>query len=369
MKFSIKALLLLCAPFMYQAQNVQQDFIVVHVEPSGKAQFKQKIFAYHFLNGSFTGRDEVLTVDGKRDGKDYIRTDRGHNTLYKDRYLITGIGNIIDLKDKKVLFDGKANLVRCSNDSAIFYTNDAFKGKFYSVYNFKTSQYGEVKDLLFKAKLGRDVEFDKTTAPFKIVYYPQGKPKVVLTEDAGYGQIGTKDNFVPDPLMLWFDNTNFLYANFNRENTEISFYKINVDSKASTLVGKAAIAKDEKAADLVKLTPRQVIMTIGAKQLYIDLDNQSVTELLASKPVNGFSYEFKDSPLGRMVKLNGKETGKFHFEPNTFSAGNNIAGFVKELVIGTDHYQQGFMVWNAPRQTWDKVDADEALTIIGWINN
>lgn len=367
MKGFIK-MLLLATPLAFNAQtNTKQDFIVVHVDASAKSSFRQKIYSYHFLNGSFIGRDELLSVDGRRDGKDYIRTDRGHNTVYNDRYLITGIGNIIDLKEKKVLFDGKATLLRCSNDSAVFYTNDAFKGKFYSVYDFKAQQYKEVKDLLFKAKPGRDVEYDKTVKPFKIVYYPQGKPKVILSEEAGYGQTTGKDNFVPDPPMLWLDNNNFMYANFNKENTEISFYKINVDTKASTLINKLSINKDTKEADLMRITPRQMIMSLGPKQFYIDLDAQSVTELQASKPVEGFSYEFKDSPAGRAIKLNGKELGKFHFDPKTFAATNNIAGFVKELVIGDDHYQQGFMVWNATKQSWAPVDADEALTVIGWI--
>ena len=155
------------------AQDVKYGLIVVHVDPNGKGDFRQKIYSYHFLNGSFTGREELLSVNGKKEGKDYIRTDIGTCQLYSDRYLITGIGNIIDLKEKKVLFDGRATLIRCSNDSAIYYTNDAFKGKFYSVYNFRTNQYGEVKNLVFKAKPGQDVEFDKTMQPFKLNLYPQ----------------------------------------------------------------------------------------------------------------------------------------------------------------------------------------------------
>ena len=167
----------------------KHGLIVVHVETPIKAEFKQKIYNYHFLNGHFTGREEIITVNGKQGGKDYIRTDIGICSIYKDRYMITGIGNIIDLKEKKVLFDGRAQLVRCSNDSAIFYTNDFAKGKFYSVYNFKTNTYGEVKSLTFKAKIGQDVEYDKTTAPFKLNLYPPNKPKIELVKDAGYAQI------------------------------------------------------------------------------------------------------------------------------------------------------------------------------------
>jgi hypothetical protein len=362
---NIVFLFCLCSAFI--AQDVKQGLIVVHVDASSKSDFKQKIFNYHFLNGVFTGREEVLIVNGKKDGKDYIRTDLGTNTLYNNRYLITGIGNIIDLKEKKVLFDGRANLVRCSNDSAIFYTNDAFKGKYYSVYNFKTNQYGEVKNLVFKAKLGQDVEFDKTAAPFKLNLYPPSKPKIELVKDAGYGQQGVSDGKVPDPTMWWVDNSNFVYANYNKENTEITFYKVNVESKVSTAVGKVAIKKESKAATFTLIDNKQALMLLGSKQIFIDAGANMVTDLLFTKPSNGFSAECKLNSYGHLVKLNEKEVGKFQFQLKNFKTEKNIAAIVKELVMGEESYQQGMTVWNNTKQEWSKVDAEDVLTLVGWV--
>lgn len=354
---------------LFSQGNVKQSLYVVHIDASGKSAFKQRIFAYHFLNGSFTGRDEVMSFDGKKEGKDYIRTDRGANQIYDNRYLITGMGNILDLKEKKVLFDGKASLVRCGNDSAIFYTNDIFKGKFYSVYDFKNQKYGEVKDLLFKPRPGRDIEFDKSTAPFKITYYPVGKPKVILTMDAGYGQTGTKDNFVPDPPLYWIDNDNFIYAYFNQANTELMINKMNVDSKEIKLIGKITITKEKLPATLTKLNKDQLIFWLGNKQVFIDLAANTVNLLDSSRPDHGFTYEFKTDAKGRIVKLNGKDLGKHHFETRNFSAGDNTAAFVKELIIGMDNYQDGLMVWNFTSQRWERVESDEVLTLAGWIKD
>lgn len=372
-KFVFIALAFLFIHKSFAQSNLKQSLIVVHIESGGgkgKSQFKQKIFSYHFLNGSFVGRDELLTVDGKKEGKDYIRTDNGPNTIYKNRYLITGIGNIIDLVDKKVLFDGKAGLVRCSNDSAIFYTNDVFKGKFYSIYDFNAKQYREVKDLLFRPKFGRDVEYDKIVSPFKINYYPQGKPKVVLCADAGYGQQGIKNSsYVPDPPMYWIDNSNFLFSYFNKDNTELSFYKVNVDTKASTLVGKIPMSPEPDAANLSVLSSDQLIMRLGNKHIFIDLKNSVVNLLDFTKPVYGFSYETKADNKGRSIKLNGKDLGKFHFESRNFMPGENIAAFVKEMVLGSESYQQGLSVWNYGKQSWQPVDADEVLTLVGWIKD
>jgi hypothetical protein len=306
-------------------------------------------------------------VSGKKDGKDYIRTDLGNNTLYKDRYLITGIGNIIDLKEKKVLFDGRANLVRVSNDSAIYYTNDAFKGKYYSVYNFKTNQYGEVKNLVFKAKIGQDVEFDKSTVPFKLNLYPANKPKVELVKDAGYGQQGTKEGRVPDPPMWWIDGNNFVYANFNKENTEIAFYKVNCDSKNSTLVGKVAIKPEPNAATLNVLDSKKALVNLGSKQLLVDVGASSVTDLVFSAPSHGFSYEVKTNSYGHLIKLNEKDVGKAHFQSKTFKTQNNIAAMVKEIVMGAESYQQGLGVYNFNKQSFQNVDSEDVLTLVGFI--
>lgn len=357
---------------LYGAANAQEDvkqnLIVVHIDPSGKTAFKQRVFSYHFLNGSFIGRDEIISFNGKKDGKDYIRTDRGTNTMYKNRYLITGIGNIIDLTDKKILFDGKAHLMRCSNDSAIFYTNDVFKGKFYSVYNFSTGTYGEVKDLVFKTKYGRDVEYDKSSKPFQILYFPPAKPRVTLVKDAGYGQSRATDNYIPDPPLFWIDNDNFMYTYYNKENTEVAFYKVNVDSKKTTLIGKMPLGMEIGLAELIKINSDQVVFKLGNHQFFIDLDSETITDLEYTKPVYGFSYECKHNPkYGHAISLYGKEVGKFQFLPKNFAAGDNIAGFVKEMVIGHESYQQGMMVWNAMKQKWVAVDSDEVLTLIGWI--
>ncbi len=328
------------------AQNVRQGLIVIHVDPNGKGEFKQKIYNYHFLNGSYVGRDELLTVSGKKDGKDYIRTDMGMNLLYKDRYMITGIGNIIDLKEKKILWDGRANLVRLSNDSAVYYTNDAFKGKYYSVYSFITHQYGEVKSLVFKAKLGQDVEFDKTTPPFKLFLYPSNKQKIELVKDAGFGQQGTKEGRVPDPAMWWIDNSNFVYAHFNKENTELSFNKVNVEAKSSTPLGKVAIKPESAIASILKLDNKLTIYNFGSKQILVDVAAGTVTDLIYSVPSNGFAYEVKNNPYGHIIKLNDKDVGKAQFQTKNFKTEKNIAAVVKEIVMGTESYQQGLGVWN-----------------------
>jgi hypothetical protein len=363
----LSAFIFVFITFFKAQENARQSLILVHFDITGnKNLFKQAIYSYHFLNGSYTGRDEIITVQGKKEGKDYIRTDLGIPKIYYNRYLITGIGNIIDLKDKKILFDGRANLVKCNADSAVFYTNDIFKGKFYSVYKFGNNSYEEVKDLLFKPSIGQVIEFDKTTTPYKINYYVDNKTKTVIAPDAGYGQQGVKDNKNPDPPHWWLDNNTFVYGNFNQPNTELTFYKTTLQGK-NDIIGKVLCKQENKAANVSQLGAGKTIVYLGSKQILIDSDKNSVTDMAYSFPENNFTYECKAGPNARAIKLKDKEVGKFPFQSKNFKTENNIAALVKEMSVGDESYQQGLMIWNAVKQSWDKLDTDEVLTMAGWV--
>lgn len=370
-RFVLFVITFLCSVALL-SQNTTYSLIIIHYDPASKGEFKQLVYSYNFLNGHYQSREELMSFKGRvKEGKtekDYIRTDIGTNILYKNRYLITGIGNIIDLKEKKILFDQKANLVRCSNDSAIYYTNDAFKGKYYSVYNFTTNKYAEVKSLTFKAMPGQDIEFDRSVQPYKLNFYPVDKPKVVLSTDAGYGQINTESKKT-DISVWWLDKNNFVYPNFNKDNTEITFVKVSINTKASVPVGKAPIKQQNEAASFTKLSKTQAEYNFGEKKFLVDVEKNTVTEMLYTNPENGFSVECKNNSYGHIIKLNGKEVGKYHFQVKNFRTEQNIAAIVKELVVGTESYQQGLSVWNNSKQAWGNVDAEEVIAIIGWIKD
>jgi hypothetical protein len=367
-KFSGIALL---SCFFIYSQDLKQDLFVCHADISQSTQqlFKQRIYAYHFLNGTYTGRDELLSFNGKKSGYDYVRTDRGRNTFYKERYVVTGIGNIIDLKERKILFDEKAKLVRISNDSAIFYTNDAFKGKFYSVYNFRTGQYEEVKNLLFKALLGKEIEFDKSGGPFKINYYPQGEPKVEVVSDAGYGQQHLKDGKgIPEPPVFWLNDSVFIYPYFNKEGTEISIQKVNIENQQTSVAGKVQLASGPVEAKFERQEDLAVLYCNGS-QVHIELKNNQVFCPEFSREQYGFSYALKSDPKGRVIKYRSTEIGNFIFDTDNFAVSDNIVAVVKLLMVGDEAYQQGMQVWNSISKSWQKIESEDVIAILGWAKN
>jgi hypothetical protein len=225
-----------------------------------------------------------------------------------------------------------------------------------------------VKNLTFKAKLGQEVEYDKTAYPFKLNLYPQNKPKVELVKDAGYGQTVTEGK--PDPPMWWIDNTTFIYTYYNKENTEVSFYKVNVDSKSNTLMGKLPFKPGAKAPIVTREDKNVTTLNYGDKLISVNIKNDKVEDLSFTYPVSGFAAEVIESNPGRRILQmnNNKELGKFHFQLKNFKTNDKTIAVVKELIVGPESYQQGMAVWNFDQMKFEKVDAEEVLTLVGWIN-
>ncbi len=354
--------------FSGYAQNSSESLIAIHYDTDSKADLKQNIYKYTFTNNVFAGREKLLTVVGRKNDKDYVRFDQGTNTIYQDRYLISSIGNIVDLKEKKVLHDGTGKLVKCSNDSIVFYTNDIFKGKYYSYYDLKTNKYSEIKSLTFKAIVGQDVELDRTKSPYKLNYYPANKPKVVLMEDAGHGGISSNYKLGGIPIY-WVDENNFIFPNVKITNLEGAIVKYNLQTKTLKEIGTfnstsnlAPNYKIEKSANssLLEFYFKDKLYLINPIKETMLISNYRDLE-------NNYSIEVVEKPSGRLVFLKGKEIGKIHFALNNFKSSAHYAAIVKEIVMGDESYQQGLAVYNTYSSKWENIDAEEVASLVGWV--
>ena len=351
----------------FAQNNTGESLIVIHYDEGNKANLGQLIYRYNFVNNVYAGREQIMTVVGKKNSKDYIRCDVGQNTLYKDRYLISGIGNVIDLKEKKVLYDGSAKLVRCSNDSIIFFTNDIFKGKFYSYFNLKTNTYAEIKSLIFKAIVGQDVEFDRTKSPYKLLYYPQNKPKVVLMEDAGHGGVSSKAPKADIPIY-WVDQNTFIFPNIKITDLEGSIVKYNIETKTSKVIGTFNSTANVPATYQLVNSVDCYIEFYFKNKLYC-INPAKETMLLSNyKEIDkNFSVEVEPKSTGRTIYYKGKEIGKNHFDMKNFKTSTNYAALVKEIIMGDESYQQGMSVYNVTKAKWETIDGEDVVSLVGWI--
>jgi len=366
-KFIVYILFILS--FSAYSQSASESLIVVHYDPAKKAELGQFIYKYNYVNNVYAGREKIMSVSGRKNEKDYVRCDKGENILYKDRYLITGIGNIIDLKEKKVLHDGSAKLVRCSNDSIIFFTNDIFKGKFYSYFDLKSNTYAEIKNLTYKPILGQDVEFDRAKSPYKLYYYPQNKTKVLLMDDAGHGGVSASNNKMYDIPIYWIDNDNFLFPNIKITDLEGSMVKYTLSTKTAKTIGTFnSTAKIPPTYKITRgISGSFVEFYFKDKLFLINPAKETMLQSFYKEYDAGFSVEMEEKAAGRGIWYKGKEIGKDHFDMKNFKTSANYAAIVKEIVMGDESYQQGMSVYNIYKGKWEAIDGEEVACLIGWI--
>lgn len=354
--------------FFFASLRAQKTALIVSQYEAGEAKaLIQHIYKLNFENGEFKGKEKLLSVVGKSEGADYVRTDVGENLIYKNRYLVTGLGNIIDLEQKKVISHDRARLVKCSGDSIIFYTNDIFKGKYYSVFNCKTGVYGEVKALLFKPVIGQDIGVDYETQNRRIWLYPPDKDKVLLVNDAGFGENLVNSKNSPDIPVKWIDNNNFIFPYYNNAKNEATIIKVNVN-KTQTKIGtiKDIPASHENSYFTTDgLGNIEYVCSKG--KFVIDAAGGKITEVVYDHLGNDFDIEYKSQSYGHIVKHAKTEIGKYHCELNTVQAGKDIIALNNQLVIGKEIYPQGLAVWNGVTKKWRTIDMDDVAAVIGWI--
>jgi|GEM_PF-562537 len=345
--------------------------LVAEFDPMASSNHLQVLMCYHFVNGAFVSKEKIITVPTKKEGVkgSYVRFDLGTSTIYRNRYVITSIGNIIDVKEKKLLLAEKDELVGFNGDSIIFKTNDIFKGKYFSVFDLKTQTYTTVANPAFNPNPHPEVEFDDAAEPFKLwAYYSNGK-KELLAANAGYGEAAPLVGETPKRRLkvFWLDNSTFLYANYNAAQTDATIYKVNINKSVEKIADITAIPASAENSFFKKDQDGSVFYSCPKGIFLVDIKKKKA-EKVQYKPIgNNFHVELDENPkYGHVVKYNDVEIGKYFCNDNAQTTNGHIA-LQSELVIGTEKYPQGVKVWEATSKKWASLDISDIANIVGWM--
>ncbi|HEX8516324.1 MAG TPA: hypothetical protein VF868_09010 [Bacteroidia bacterium] len=375
MKLS-KVVFILSAALTLSASAIAQgkvSLILAEYDDNASANHLQHIVSYAFINGAMASREILLSVPTQKPGVkgNYIRFDIGRNRIYRNRYIITGIGNVIDLKNKKVLLEEKDEFVSFSGDSVIFYTNDIFKGKYYSVFDLKTEKYQKVENANFNPRPRPSVEVDETATPFVINAYAASGKKETLVKDAGYGEaqplIG--DNVKRKFPVFWIDNKSFLYANFSNDQHSAAIYLVGTDKTIEKIAVIDEIPATAANTSFEFDPAGNVIYTCGKGRFLVDIKKKKADPVLYETVGNSFLIESVENPkYGRTIKYENAEIGKKWCRFDNAATVNGHGAFQTEMVIGGDRYPQGVAVWNSVTKKWTSLEVSSLANIIGWLS-
>lgn len=368
--FTLIFLLVIIDSDIYGQRKV--SLIIAEYDGNAAVNHLQHLVKYTYVDGILNSREVITSLPTqKKDVKgDYVRFDIGKNMIYRNRYVITGIGNVIDIQTKKLLVAERGNFVTFNGDSIIFHTNDIFKGKYYSVLNLKTEQYQKVENPNYNPLPRPEVEVDETTKPFSIsAYYITGK-KDVLVKDAGYGEaqplIG--DDVKRKFQIFWLDNSSFLYANFAKNQQSVTIYKVGLNKGVEKIATIDEVPATAENARFLFSDAQNIIYACGKGRFLIDLKKKTATKLDFEAIGNNFFVEAdENSKYGRIIKYGENEVGKKWCPIDNAKTTDGFAAFQIEIVIGKEHFPQGVAAWNSISKKWNAMEISFLADIIGWV--
>lgn len=348
------------------------SLLVAEYDDNAATNHMQNLINFVFIDGAMVSKETVISLPTQKAGVkgNYVRFDLGKNRIYRNRYVVTGIGNVIDIKSKKLLVEERGDFVAFSGDSIIFHTNDIFKGKYYSVLNVKTEKFGKVENANYNPLPRPDVEVDETKKPFSIsAYYVNGKQDI-LVKDAGFGEsqplLG--DDVKRKFAIFWLDNSSFLYANFSKSQHEASIYKVNINHTIDKVGDITEIPATAENAFFEFSSDGNVIYSCGKGRFVIDMKKKLATKALFEPVGNNFFVESdENSKYGRIIKYETAEAGKKWCRLDNAKTTSGYAAFQNDIVMGTDRYPQGVVVWNTTTKKWTSLDVTSLSDIIGWV--
>jgi hypothetical protein len=368
--FLIIAFIIVSGAFGFAQKKV--SLLIAEYDEQASDNHLQHLVKYVFVDGAMVSKEPIVSALIKKKGEknDYVRFDVGKNKIYRNRYVVTGIGNIIDIKNKKILFDEHAPFVAFSGDSIIFYTDDIFKGKYYSIYNLKTQSYYKVEDPHYNPAYTPDVEVDATNKPFVINYYDVAGKKNVLVKDAGYGEAppATLDKVKRKHPIFWIDKRNFIYANFDKSQQSLSIYKVGINGVTEKITTIDSVPAAVENTFFEYAANGDVIYSCGKGRFIIDLAKKKTTKIEYENVGNDFFVEsVENKNYGRKIKYEDAEIGKRWCRYENVKTTKDYIACENDMVVETEHYFQGVTVWNTSTKKWTTLKVFQLANIVGWV--
>jgi len=317
-------------------------------------------------------REKIMDVVTQQAGdkSPRIRFDLGRNQIYQNRFVITAYGQVVDLTTKKVLVDTHDNFVKASGDSIVFFTDDIFRGKFYSILKLTTGVYAQVADVKYNPKFGQDVEPDCSSRNFKIWFFPPSKPKIEVVKDAGYGEdVSLIPNGKPSLPMHWLDQSNFIFPYYNASHDAVTIFKVNYVTHEQKKIGTIdQLPENRKYSSFFTDPEGNLIYSCARGYFRIDIAKSVVVELTTFHLGSGFEIALDETPgKGNEIKRNGQSIGHYFCTPESAVAAEGVIAFPYEIVMEKEHYLQGAAYWANEPGKWKTTGDSDLSAVVGWI--
>lgn len=373
-QFILYLLALTCSYCAVQRNDVKSLIVAEYKKDSEGTGSYTYLVKYNFIQGKLTSKDTILGAPVTRENiaGSYVRFDLGKNFIYNNRYVISGTGNVIDIKTKSLVIEESDEYISANGDSLIFYRDNIFTSTGYLILDLKAKSYRFVKDKNYRNIIGllspdlkHGIEVDKSTIPYKILLCTSQNACKTIVDDCGFGtSMSRSSNSLPKVATLWLDNFNFVYAKYS---STVEIWKVNIDTKSTELLGiidsvPPAISNAFFSVDLNK----NLLFTCSKGAYKVDQNLQTLVALSERTHGNQFTSDLKGDDKGITIRHKNEIIGTLWC--NSYDAVTTTDYFAVEYSDPGSNlgYPKGIKVWSIEEQKWETIDIPWLCAIIGW---
>jgi len=365
----------LCLNCHSQIERKNALLVSEHISEGGIA-IGNHLVSYNFINGKLISKDTIISSP----------TDKGvgigyhfsQNLVYKNRYVITGAGNVIDLNSNSLVMVESDHLVSIKGDSIIFYRDNVLTGTGYLICDLRKHTYKFAKKSFSSIKGYKSPNFKlglilvKSELPYKIILNT-GKSEQLIVKDCGYGtHLSSDASLRPNVPLYWIDNENFIYAKYkfsSLDHVPVEIHCVNVNNFDSKKIATIDSVPPAISNSYFSTDPEGKIIFNCSKAAYIlDFINNKARLTNMISRGNGFLVENStNKDYGSKITFEGNEIGRFWCKQHSSKTTEGFIG-VEYGELGSNlGYPKGVKVWNNITQTWITIEINWVSAIVGWV--
>lgn len=348
------------------------------------------LVSYNFENGILISKDTIFgTETFRKDDRSrfsrYVRFDLGTNLIYKNRYVISGSGNVIDIHKKALVIEEGDDFLEASGDTLIFHRANAYTGTGFLMLDLISGNYNFINnEELDQDKIRRSspdkrnyLSIDQSAIPYKIRLHDLSGKKETVVFDAGHGPNITSGGQRPTIETFWLNNHSFLYAvhkigildssNFNTETrlnsnystVTLRFFEINFKTDKQFYILDSVKQGNVNGRFSIDGKGQILYRTSGFKYFLVDTISRTLVPYSHYEFGKGFSIQNYWNENGNILKFYDKEIGRINPSENVVSNG----------IIAIREINNVITVWSEVTNSWITIEVPWINRLIGWIED
>jgi hypothetical protein len=343
------------------------------------------LVSYNFRDGKYISKDTILASPQEPDESTpwfHVRYDLGKNFIYQDKYVVSGVGNVIDVETKSFVMKASDEFIEALGDSLLFHRNNIWAGTGYLVLDLRTKTYGFVKDTNFRTAKGlqspdhkHGIAVSEATLPRKILLYDEQNHIDTIVDRCGYGtlmsSLSSSHGHVP---LVWVNNSTFIYADCSRANyypkepvTTMTLRQVNIVERTNEVIATIDSVKEAISNSKFWRSDEGDLIFQCKRGFYkVDYVYNSVEHYkIKPKIENGFGVV--ENGKEQLVKYNNETIGMFFCGGHVTTNGYFAAAYYDRENSGMNQ-PKGIKVWNDITRKWTSIPVPWISAVIGWID-